>query len=710
MTAAAPHHHPLGFGAAYYAEYQPHLDLDRDLDLMRAAHFNVIRVGESVWSTWEPRNGQFDLGWLQPVLDGAHTRGIDVILGTPTYAVPPWLWHTYPEIAGEVATGRRQGWGRRQEVDITHAAFRFHAERVIRAIVGRHAAHPAVVGFQVDNEPGAMLLHNHNTFVGFVEWLKARYGDVETLNRAWGLAYWSHRLGDWAELWRPDGNLQPQYGLAWRRYQNHVVSGFIGWQADLVREYARDDQFVTTCVALDRPAVHEQQVVRGLDVPALNAYHGVEDHLDLARQLTRPDHWIRTGVAGLLELGDRGYALRQERFLVTETNLQSINWWWQHFPPYPGQIRQSALALIARGASMIEYWHWHTLHVGAETYWGGVLPHSQVPGRIYAEVADLGALLAGLGDRLDGYTPDADVAILYSTDSKQSFEDFPPLCNPDGSPRTTAYHDIVDAFHAAVLHGGAQARILHAEQWDELDASEAARRFPVLVATAFYIATTDQLEKLRDYAAAGGHLVVGPRTGYGDEEARARFAVAPDVVGPAAGVHYEEFTSLRAPVVVLGDGMRVTAGASGLWWADHLLVDDADVLARYEHPQLGRFPAVTTRAHGLGRVTYVGTVPDRTLGADLVRHLVPTPVAAAWRRDTPVTVHSGVANGTRIHFVHNWSGEAAQAVTPHGVDDLVAGVPLPAGHRLTLEPWGSLVLADTAPPTDPVRSVSTQGK
>ncbi|MGB7963605.1 MAG: beta-galactosidase trimerization domain-containing protein, partial [Propionicimonas sp.] len=184
----------------------------------------------------------------------------------------------------------------------------------------------------------------------------------------------------------------------------------------------------------------------------------------------------------------------------------------------------------------------------------------------------------------------------------------------------------------------------------------------------------------------------------------------PDVVGPAAGVHYQEFTSLRAPIPVVGDGMAVSAGASGLWWADHLLVDDADVLARYEHPQLGRFPAVTTRAHGLGRVTYVGTVPDRTLGADLVRHLVPTPVAAAWRRDTPVTVHSGVANGTRIHFVHNWSGEAAQAVTPHGVDDLVAGVPLPPDHTLTLEPWGSLVLADTAPHTDPVRQQSTERK
>ena len=75
---------------------------------MSAAHFNVIRVGESVWSTWEPRNGEFDLEWLQPVLDGAHARGIGVILGTPSYAVPPWLWRTYPEIAGEVATGRPQ--------------------------------------------------------------------------------------------------------------------------------------------------------------------------------------------------------------------------------------------------------------------------------------------------------------------------------------------------------------------------------------------------------------------------------------------------------------------------------------------------------------------------------------------------------------------------------------------------------------------------
>jgi beta-galactosidase len=39
-------------GAAYYAEYQPYDRLDEDLDLMAKADFAVIRVGESVWSTW----------------------------------------------------------------------------------------------------------------------------------------------------------------------------------------------------------------------------------------------------------------------------------------------------------------------------------------------------------------------------------------------------------------------------------------------------------------------------------------------------------------------------------------------------------------------------------------------------------------------------------------------------------------------------------
>src|SRR4051794_373884 len=301
------------FGAAYYHEYTPAYDpgpqpderLRTDLDLMVDAHFTVIRVGESVWSTWEPENGRFNLEWLQPVLDGAHERGISVILGTPTYAVPPWLARQYPEIAGERATGQRIGWGARQEVDFTHPGFRFHAERVIRQIVGRYAGHPAVIGFQVDNEPGNELLHNHGVFQRFVDHLRTTYGDVDTLNREWGLVYWSHRLSTWADLWTPDGNAQPQYDVAWRAFQARQTTEFIGWQAGIVREYARGDQFVTTCISYGRPAVHDDELTERLDVAAGNPYYVMQDALALAgprprRRTALEDH---RGVGAVPERG-----------------------------------------------------------------------------------------------------------------------------------------------------------------------------------------------------------------------------------------------------------------------------------------------------------------------------------------------------------------------------------------------------------------------
>uniref|UniRef100_UPI002FE00A3B beta-galactosidase n=1 Tax=Timonella senegalensis TaxID=1465825 RepID=UPI002FE00A3B len=201
------------YGVAYCPEYHVEDRHIKDLDLMAAAHLNVIRVGESVWSTWEPRNGEFNLDWLEPVLDAAHERGIKVIIGTPTYAAPPWLQTAYPEIAVERKTGQRAPWGARQEIDYSHPAFKFHAERVIRAILDRYAHHPSVIGYQVDNEPGLELIHNHGTFTEFVKRLKSQYGTTDALNREWGLTYWSHRIEDWSELWRPDGNSVPQYDL-----------------------------------------------------------------------------------------------------------------------------------------------------------------------------------------------------------------------------------------------------------------------------------------------------------------------------------------------------------------------------------------------------------------------------------------------------------------------------------------------------------------
>lgn len=728
------------FGAAYYAEY--HVTdrmtdrLETDLDLMRDAGFTVIRVGESVWSTWEPREGEYDLEWLAPVLDAAHARGIGVLLGTPTYAAPPWLQKAYPEIAAQTRTGQPVPWGSRQEIDYTHSAFRFHAERVIRAVVARYADHPAVIGYQVDNEPGLFLFHNPATFRRFVAWLRARYGDVETLNREWGLTYWSHRIAHWDELWTPDGNSLPQYDLAWRRFQSEQTAEFIHWQADIVREYAGADQFVMTCIAYPRPAVDDELLTSRLDVAAGNPYFGAQDHLDPAQTLAPFEGWVTSGVAGVLRQADRLYSSRQDRFLVTETGAQSIGGAGYNLPPYPGQLTQAAFALVSRGASMIEYWHWHTLSYGTETYWGGVLPHGLEPGRVYREVAETGRRLAAIGSALDGFDPDADVALLWSTDSRYALDATAPFRGAAGG-RDGAYERIVDAFHGGAIDAGAQVRILHTAQALDLGAAALAERYPVLVAAGNYVATDADLRLLLDYAAAGGHLALGPRTGYADDEARARVAVAPDVLRSAAGVRYEEFSTLERDVPVtlhetLGSVRATVDGsAAATLWIDGLALDaagaaldaagaalgdartDADpaatTLATYDHPFFGAFPAVTTRPHGAGRVTVVGTIPNRRLAAAVMAWAVPDPIGHGLARvGLPVTVGSGaLPDGRRAWFLFNWSWreydvelrrdvarlDAADGADAHGAAD-DAGGRHRAGDRLSVGPWSVATLID----------------
>jgi beta-galactosidase len=692
------------FGAAYYHEYQPYDRLKTDLDLMVEANFSVIRVGESVWSTWEPENGRFDLEWLQPVLDGAHERGIAVVLGTPTYAVPPWLVRLYPEIAGDRATGSPIPWGARQEVDFTHPAFRFHAERVIRKIVARYAGHPAVIGFQVDNEPGNELLHNRGVFQRFVDSLRHQYGDVETLNREWGLVYWSHRLSTWADLWTPDGNVQPQYDVAWRRFQAEQTTEFIGWQADIVREYAHDDQFVTTCIAYDRPALEDDELTDRLDVTAGNPYYAMQDGLELPDGGTSPQFWTSTGTWALYLSADRMFSSRQEPFLVTETNATNIGFPWNNRPAFDGQWRQAAWALVSRGARMVEYWHWHTLHFGAETYWGGVLPHSGRPGRTYRELTQLGAELRTAGDLVAGLVPDADVAMVYSMPSKWLMQKYPPLAHEDGTPDERAYHGLFDPFYRGAFDAGLQVRVLHARQLvgdpaagAAEDPAAAVARHPILVAPGLYLADDATLDWLGAYAAAGGHLVLGPRTAYADEEGRARTEVMPARLAEATGAWYDEYSNIsgEVPVVATGSRMSLPLGAAATRWVDGLEPEGAECLARYDHPHFGRWPAVTTRAHGAGRITYVGTEPNPVMARALFDWLV-ADGAGGWR-DVPASVKSTGAtatDGRRVRFVHNWSWEEARVRLPVAVRDVLAGEQLAAGDELLLGPWDVRVLEE----------------
>ncbi|WP_084469463.1 beta-galactosidase [Jiangella gansuensis] len=671
-------------GTAYYNEYLPDPGrLADDLSLMRDAGISCIRVGESVWSTWEPADGRFDLDWLTPVLDGAAGHGIDVILGTPTYAVPPWLSRKHPELAVVRADGRAVRWGARQEVDYTSELFRGYAERVIRAVLGRHGRHPAVVGVQLDNEPGLHLIHNDHVVVRFRRWLADRYGDVDTLNRAWGLAYWSHRLSEWDDLWEPGGNTTPAYDLAWRRFQAELTAEFIGWQAGIARELVEPGTFLTTCMAYQRPAMDDVAVGSELDIASGNAYYLAQDALHGARD-GAGGQWYADDVAQLVLLADRMRATRDDGFLVTETGAASIGPAHLTRPPYDGQLAQAAWLLVARGARLVSYWHWHTLHSGAEVHWGGILGHGLKPGRIHEQIAGIGRQFAAAAPWLADAEPEAGVGIVYAHDSEWMMAFEPPLAGPGGAADRGSYARIVGAFGRAALDAGHQVGFVNERRLT--DAGDLVRRYPVLIAAGLIAASDHTLALLADYVEAGGRLVVGPRTGYGDDVGRMRpTAPAPAVLHRLAGAGYEEFAALPEPVPVAGVGE--SGHARG--WMDALVAGDAEVVARYRHPHFGRWAAVTRRRVGRGTVTMVGTLLDRTLLARIVAEaagaVTPTPPVSV--RPLEVTAHSLAGPHGRIWVVHNWSPESRTVHLDQAVASVVDDSRHDAGTPVSLGPW-----------------------
>ena len=141
----------LMFGAAYYPEYMPYDRMDQDFAMMKKAGINTIRVAESTWSTLEPEDGVFDFSYIDQILEKAQEEDMDVIVGTPTYAIPSWLAKKDPEIMVTNARGQEK-YGHRQIFDLLNPTFRFHAERVVRELISHTAPHPKVTGFQIDNE------------------------------------------------------------------------------------------------------------------------------------------------------------------------------------------------------------------------------------------------------------------------------------------------------------------------------------------------------------------------------------------------------------------------------------------------------------------------------------------------------------------------------------------------------------------------------
>lgn len=680
------------YGVAYYNEYMPGdqaARLDKDVALMKAAGLNVVRMGESTWSLWEPEDGKFEYAWMDRVVDAMGKAGIKVILGTPTYSIPAWMAHQHPEIfADRIPPGQFGGkpvpstYGLRQNMDTDSPAYRFYAERLIRHIVAHYKDNPTVIGWQLDNETSSYEAANPDVFIGFQHYLEKKFGTPEALSKAWFLNYWGENLHTWEDLPKRDGTISTGYKLEWSRWSQMRVTDFLHWQAELVRECAGARQFVTTDYGgMMKRDVNEEAVADSLDIVADNIYHATQDHYDGSFQALQSDY---------------SRSLKHTNFLVTETNAQTIGWTSQsQFPPYDGQLREDVYTYLANGANMVEYWHWASIAANQETYWKGILSHDLEPNREYAEMSRTAHELEKIGPHLVGLKIHNDVAILWSRDSANAISFMPygggvPARSwthePDG------YVSVVQQMHHALYDLNIGADFVFPDTKD-------FSQYKLLIVPVLYISDDALLQRISDYVKNGGHVVMTFKSGFANENSAVRWVRAPGPLREAAGISYQEFSNLEQPLSLKDDPFHVGADANKVeYWSEFLMLEHAKALAYYDHPFFGKWPAITENQFGLGTLLYEGTYVSDSLQTAILKRALDQAGLNSSDRSAPAGVHvqHGVNRmGKRVHYYFNYSSREVKVAYAYGAgSNLLDGKPAANGQELTLAPWDLAIVEE----------------
>jgi len=668
------------YGAAFYEEYMPEDRLEKDVQLMEKAGITVVRVGESTWSLWEPEDGRFEYAWMDRIVDRLARAHILVIMGTPTYSIPPWMFKAHPEILVTHMNGQKATYGMRQNMDVTNPDFLRYSERVIRKIGEHYRDNRAVIGYQIDNETSSNDTSGPNVQADFVHYLQERFGTVDRLNKIWGLVYWGQSLHDWSEVPPRAGILNPGWKLEWDRYQDSLTTKFLAWQYSLLKEYVRPDQFIMQDFGgATRPSVNEYAISKNLDIVGINPYHPTQDAYD---------------GEGSSYGGDFARSLKRTNYLVTEINAQTIGWDSRtQFPPYDGQLRQDVYLMAATGANMVEYWHWHSLHYGQETYWKGVLSHDLEPGRTYDEVSRTAHELQRIGSHIVDLKPSQPVALLYSNDSRRGTEYMPfLLSHPVGDMpwNTPGGYDLeLRRLYRSLYRLNAGVDFVFPE-------TEDLSAYKMVVVPPLYIASDAVLQRLADYVKNGGHLVLTLKSGFCNEYSTVRDTMAPGPLREAAGFHYQEFSNLAKPLALKGDPFQAGLGNQVSDWAEMLLLDTAKPLAYYDHPFFGKYPAITENHFGKGMVTYEGTVLSDELQQKVLERALNQAQVTGPDTQLPAAVrvkHGTNRAGKTIHYYFNFSANP-QRVSYAYVrgTELLKSQPVTQGAEISLEPWGVAIV------------------
>jgi beta-galactosidase len=659
-AAVAPEVPTLLLGAAWYPEQWPESRWGTDLDLMQKTHLHLVRIGEFAWSSLEPEENRYELDWMERAIDLAGKHGIYVVIGTPSAAPPAWLTQKYPETLRMLQTGQSVEHGERQQFNWANPKYRELVRRIDEQLAKRFGHNPYVIGWQIDNEYREVSFDS-DTHRQFQDWLQARYGTLDNLNRRWATSYWSQTYSSWDQIPIETDHGNPGLLLSWKRFVTDTWRSYQRNQIDAIRRYADARQRITTNMMGWFDGYDHYTVSRDLDFAAWDDPIG-QGHFDP----------VRNGAAHDLTRG-----FKHKNFWVMETTAGPTGWAKINTMLDKGEMRALLWHDVGHGADAASYWQWRDALNGEEQNHGSLVDVDGTPDPLYSEFAQVGLEFEKAGPFLKETSVQSEVAIIHSYESRWTL---------DWQKLHKSYDPIDEllSYYKPLHELGVSIDIV--SPLDDLS------RYKLVVAPGLNVLPQSVADNLIRYVQQGGNLVLGQNSAMKDEDNARWPQRQPGPLADLIGGRVEQYFALMSGVSVAG----IWGSNEGQLYAEQLQAQapDSEVLMRYGEGNswLADAPAAITRKVGHGTITYIGIWMNEAGMRTAAQWMLATSGVTPEFSPVPegIEVYRRVGSGKTVFIVENLSKGEQTVPLPRAFESVLDGVTV---HSVTLPVYGVAVLA-----------------
>ncbi|RYG24926.1 beta-galactosidase [bacterium] len=569
----------LWHGGDYNPEQWPPEIWDEDMRLMAEARFRVATLGVFSWVSLQPKEGQYEFDWLDGVIERLTASDRYFILATPSAAPPAWMSRKYPETLRTGSDGVRRKHGNRVNYNLNSPVYQEKCREIARRLAERYGAHPRLLAWHVSNEYSGNADYSDLSAAAFRLWLQRKFGDLDSLNRAYWTPFWGHTYGDWEEIDPPGG----PYGetaiqgltVDWKRFTTDATVEFMLNEAAPLREISPEVPITTNLMGA---------------YPPLN-YRKLAPHIDFVSWDSYPDFgqvpighhdWIKTSFKH-----DLMRSLKPDRpWLLMEMAPGASNWQPFMTPKRPGVHLFESLQAVAHGADGVQYFQWRASRGSQEQLHAAVVGHNGgAKARMFQEVAEVGRRLDEL--EVVGKRSESRVAVVFDWENLWAID---AACGPIQGDK--GYYETCVAHYAAFWKAGIGVDLVGMD--DDLS------RYSLLIAPMAYSVGQSFAQRVEAFVAGGGTMLTTYLSGWTDENS---LVFEGGFLAPwkeMLGIWSEELDVLRG-----GATVAFSNGATAGPFCELVHADEAEVLATYSDEFYVGRPAMTVNRHGRGKAYYV---------------------------------------------------------------------------------------------------------